>query len=278
MTTLVIGARGSVGRRVLHQLIDVDEPVRASVRALTTADFPLTVPVVEADLSKLDTLDAALEGVEKVFLYPTTATDTAAFAAVAARADVQHVVLLPWTADNAIARHHRDIEAVLASSGLGFTPIRTLVLASNALMWATPTSRGEDLQITKPDSMTAPIHERDIAAVDAASLIGTAGAEVSDTLTGPELLSQRQQVAEIAAATKRAIGIQEITPEQAREQFSRFTDASTAAAIVEFVINADADAGGSPAIDTAEKIVGRTLSTFNDWVFDHLSDYTSAHN
>jgi nucleoside-diphosphate-sugar epimerase len=44
MTTLVIGARGRVGRHVVDQLLAAGESVRASVRNAATADWPAGCP------------------------------------------------------------------------------------------------------------------------------------------------------------------------------------------------------------------------------------------
>jgi uncharacterized protein YbjT (DUF2867 family) len=114
MTTLVIGARGGVGRYVVDQLLAVGEPVRASVREPRAgADLPAAAEVVTADLTRLDTLRPALDGVHRVFLYAPPAS-AEGFAAVAAEAGLERVVLLssgsvllPGMEHNAIAQKLR---------------------------------------------------------------------------------------------------------------------------------------------------------------------------
>ncbi|GAA0589206.1 NAD(P)H-binding protein [Streptomyces crystallinus] len=278
MTTLVIGARGSVGRQVLDQLLALGEPVRASARDPRKADLPAEVPVVAADLTRPRTLPAALDGVRKVFVY-ATATGMADFAAAARAAGVEHVVvlssgsvLLPYARGNAIAEEHRATEAALAASGLRWTPIRPLVLAGNALAWSSSIRAEGVVRLLHPEAATAPIHERDVAAAAVAALTGRPDAAVSDLLTGGELVSQRRQVELIGAAAGRRIRIEELTEAQARREFERFGSPRVAASVVQFIVAAAR--GGSPATGTARRVLGRPPLPFARWAADHAATFT----
>ncbi len=271
MRTLVIGARGSIGRHVVGQLLAAGQPVRASVRDLAKADFPAEVDVVEADLTKPGTLKAALTGVRKVFLYasPEGAQD---FVDVAKDADLGHVVLLssgsvllPYAKGNAIAEEHREVERILSGSGLSWTPIRPLVLANNALNWADSIRDEGVARLFRPESVTAPVHEGDVAAVAVAALLGR---PEDGMLTGPELLTQRRQVELIAAAAGRDIRVEELTESQARQ---RFGDSPTVDAVLQFI--AEAANGGSPAVDTVQRVLGRRATPFEQWAREHAADF-----
>ncbi|WP_158104049.1 NAD(P)H-binding protein [Amycolatopsis pretoriensis] len=277
MTTLVIGARGSVGRHVLDQLSGAGEPVRASVRNPASAALPAGVPVVAADLAAPETLPAALAGVRQVFLY-ATASGTAAFAEAARTAGVEHVVLLssgsvllPSARGNAVAEHHRDVERILETSGLRWTPIRPLVLANNALGWASSIRDAGVVRLPHPEAATAPIHERDIAAVAVAALRDPGREGVSDLLTGGALISQRRQVDVLAEATGQPIRVEELTPAQAQEHFERFGPPEIAKSIVEFI--AAAARGESPKTDTAQRVLGREPLTFAQWAAEHAGEF-----
>jgi len=279
MTTLVIGARGGIGRHVLDQLVAAGEPVRASVRDLATAgDLPPGVEVVAADLTRPETLKPALDGIRKVFVY-ALAEGAEAFADAARSAGVEHIVLmssggllLPWTGNNAIANEHREVEHVMAGSGLRCTPIRPLVLAGNALGWAHSIRRDGTVALAYPEATTAPVHERDIAAVAVAALTDSAGDAVSDLLTGPESLSQRRQVELIGEAIGRPLTVVELSAEQARDRFSRFMPPETAQAIIEYLAHG-LEEGGSPATDTARRVLGREPLPFRRWAADHTADF-----
>ena len=58
MSTLVVGARGAVGRHVVAGLREAEKTVRASVRDRNGFDPPAGVEVVQADLREPATLTA----------------------------------------------------------------------------------------------------------------------------------------------------------------------------------------------------------------------------
>jgi len=277
MSTLVIGARGAVGGHVVAGLLAAGESVRASVRRRTTAVLPPEVEVVESDLTRPETLAPALDGVEQVFLYAAAGTATG-FAEAAAGAGIRQVVLLssgsvllPWAAGNTITEEHREIEDELAAAGLPVTPVRPLVLANNALTWAETIRADGTVELVHPESRAAPIHERDIAAVAVAALTGAGGRAVSDLLTGPELLTQRQQVDLVSAAIGRPLRMVELTPDEARHRFGTDADAATVEAVLAFVAAGTVD-GRSPATSTARDVLGRDPLPFAEWAREHAAD------
>src|SRR5436190_23982331 len=77
---LITGATGGVGREVVSQLIGQGSRIRALTRNPDTADLPAEVDVVRGDLTVPETLGAALDGVDSVFLVWTAPAD--AFPAV----------------------------------------------------------------------------------------------------------------------------------------------------------------------------------------------------
>ncbi|MFD8727626.1 SDR family oxidoreductase [Streptomyces sp. NPDC059611] len=68
MTILVTGATGTVGRRVVEQLLERGEHVRAVTRDPPRAEFPAGVDVVRGDLADPASLESALEGVAGLHL------------------------------------------------------------------------------------------------------------------------------------------------------------------------------------------------------------------
>src|ERR1044071_9923146 len=78
MTILVTGATGNVGRLVVDQLVAAGGYPLGAVRALTNnprkAALPAEVEVVEGYLGRIETLPAALKGVEVLYLAPLPRT------------------------------------------------------------------------------------------------------------------------------------------------------------------------------------------------------------
>lgn len=276
--TLVVGARGAVGAHVLAGLIARGVPVRASARRPETSRFPEGVDVFAADLTDRSTLEAAFDGVGSVFLY-ANADGVEGVIAAARAADVERIVLLssgsvihPTSLGNAITEEHREVEEAFAASDLSVVPIRPLVLATNALSWSFPIKVNDAVALYRPDALTAPIHERDIAAVAVAVLTGAEGA--SGLLTGPGRLSQRDQVAAIGSARGREITIAELSRDDAVSQYVRFMPQHEAEAVLQFLD--DAAAGNSPATDTVTHVLGRPAISFSEWATEHVADFRAA--
>jgi len=274
--TLVMGARGNVGKHVLDDLIARRLPVRASARHPEPGQFPAEIDVHAADLTDPVSLVAAFDGVGQVFLYAHHAGARGVMDA-ARRAGVQRIVLMssgsvvhPTSRGNTITEEHRAVEDTLsAADDLIVIPIRPLVLATNALNWAYPIRTTGTVALYRPEALTAPIHERDIAAVAVAALTGNNDTE--GMLTGPTRTSQRDQVAAIAVATGRYITVDVLTRQEALEQFSRFMSAAEAEAVARFLD--DAADGNSPATDAVDRILGRPASSFDTWAADHAADF-----
>ena len=66
---LVTGATGTIGSEVVTQLLTAGERVRVLTRdPANAAKFGAGVEIAQGDLAKPETLTAAFEGIEKVFL------------------------------------------------------------------------------------------------------------------------------------------------------------------------------------------------------------------
>jgi uncharacterized protein YbjT (DUF2867 family) len=88
---LVTGATGNIGSVLLEELRGA--AVRGLTRDAARAKFPDRVEPVEGDLTREGGLDQALEGVRSLFLLQGLG-DEAEVLATAAKADVEHVVLV----------------------------------------------------------------------------------------------------------------------------------------------------------------------------------------
>lgn len=98
MAILVTGSTGVVGKQVLEHLAGSGAPIRALTRTPEKAQFPEGVAAVQGDLSDVDGLRRAMNGVSTLFLLAPNAADelTQALQAlsVAREAGVKGVVYL----------------------------------------------------------------------------------------------------------------------------------------------------------------------------------------
>lgn len=193
---LVIGATGTIGSKVVGQLRALDERPRALVRDRDKARRLLgeQVEPVVGDLDRPETIEAALAGVDRVFLLTTQSSRQPdwerAVIAAAARAGVAHLVKLSvFRADERsplrFARQHWQAERALEQSGLAWTMVRPVFLMQNLRVMV----RDAAIYTAAGDGRVAMIDARDIAAVAVAALTTPGHEGKIYTLTGPEAVS-----------------------------------------------------------------------------------------
>lgn len=165
-----------------------------------------------------------------------------------------------------------QIERLIETSGCQWTFLRPGMFAANALSWWAPQIRvGDVVRWPHLAASTAPIDERDIAAVAIRALCehGHAGAEY--VLTGPQSLSQFEQVSTISRVIGRSLRIVEISPDEARREL--LTIGPPVA--VDMLLAAWASAIGLPAhvTSTVAEITGAPSKTFHDWATDNAAEF-----
>lgn len=281
---LVIGGTGTVGSKVVAGLARAGAQVRAMVRRPEAARLPGQVEVMRGDLTQPETLDASLDGIEAVFLVWTAppAAVPAALERITKRAPRIVFLSAPiktahplFQQPNPLRRLTEQIERLIEKSGVQWTFLRPGMFAANALAWWAPQIRAGDV-VRWPylEVPTAPIDERDIAAVAVRALCedGHAGAEY--VMTGPESLSHFEQVATIGRVLGRGLRIEEMSPEQARRECPAYVPAAG----VEMLLDAWDAAMGQPAhvTGTVAEITGTPATTFREWAKDNAAAFARA--
>jgi uncharacterized protein YbjT (DUF2867 family) len=278
MTILVTGARGSVAQAVIARLHAAGVPVRAASADPARLTVPPGTEITELRLGEPETFGAALDGVRQVFLYPEPA-GIDAFVASAQAAGVEHVVLLssssvlgPDAESDPLASHHLLVERALAGSGLTCTFLRPDTFAGNALGWAHQIRQGLPVELAYPDASVAPIHPADIADVAVEALIGTRVPRDAVTLTGPQVLTFREQLAVLAAVIDRDIPVVPITHAAAEEQMSRYMPAPVVGSLLAFWAAASQEA--ATVADTTRTLLGTPPRTFQQWARENAAAFT----
>jgi len=278
---LIIGATGTVGRQVLSQLPATSVRVRALARNPDSARLPPHVDVVRGDLTLPETLDGCLGGIDAVFLVWTAPPATIAAALERIANHARRIVFLSaplktphplFQQPNPLRALGEQIERVIETSGLQWTFLRPGMFAANARGWWAPQVRAGDVvrwpHLAVP---TAPIDERDIAAVAVRALCedGHAGAEY--VLTGPQSLSQFEQISTIGRVIGRPLHIEEISPDEARRELLTLMPAF----VVNMLLDAWAAAIGQPAFvtSTVVEVTGAPARTFHGWATDHAAEF-----
>jgi len=273
---LVTGASGQVGRCVVDQLRDVNADIRLSGRNPES----LGADAVYADLTDPTTLPPVLAGVSAVFLYAIP-DGIDGFLAAAKKAGVERIVLLSsQTVVDAIPERrpivemHRVVEEAIAASGISYTFLRPENFASNILMWGWPEMIRADgvLRFPYPESHSDAIHEADIAAVAVKALTESGHEGRGYFLTGPESITQREQLEIIGEAIGKPVRYDELTDAQAREALKPIVPGWVMDAVVGYW--AHTDGVPAPITDEVQRITGAAPRSFKQWATDHVADFS----
>lgn len=257
MTILVTGATGNIGRRIVDQLLDLGEK---DIRALTVdpakAQLPEEVTAVTGYLGKPDTLPAAFEGVDRVYLAPLTATlDTTLN--LLRDAGVGYVVALSGGA------HWQEHADAVSASGLPHTQLGPGEFAENFAGWGPLIASGQPVREPYPNATLAPIAMDDIARVAATLLVDPDQRHHGKMydLTGPVALSRREVAGRIAEGAGVTVTYEQCSRAEAEEALTA-TMGEYAGWYLDLLASNEAipqsanavveELTGTPAIDMAE--------------------------
>jgi len=275
---LVTGATGTVGRQVVSQLLDTGGDVRALVRDPDSAGLPGGVEMLRGDLSDPASLTAALDGVGAVFLVwpftsPEAATDIAPAVVEVIAEQGRRVVYL--SADAAAKQPERfwaKLERLVEQSAAQWTILRPTGFAKNTLMWAEQIRTDGVVRWPYAGAARSLIHEADIAAVAVRALTQEGHTGQTYVLTGPETLTQTEQVHAIGEAVGRPLRFEEVSPHEARPGLvgtlgdEAFADGALQAWAT-FVTQPER------VTSTVQEITGTPARTLREWAADHADDF-----
>ncbi|MFI9250601.1 NAD(P)H-binding protein [Streptomyces sp. NPDC053069] len=274
---LVTGATGNVGRNLVSYLLEAGHPVRALTRDPERAALPDGVEVVQGDLEQPDTLAAALKGVTGAFLFPVHGR-LAGFLGSAVAAGVQHVVLLSsasvtdeYLSKERMGQLNAADEQEVAASGLDWTFVRPGPFMVNDLPWAWGIRAEGVVRAAYGAAVTAPVDERDIAAVAAHALTDPRHRNKAYELTGPQGLSQIERVRILGQVLGRELVFDELTVAEARERMTRYLPGETADSLLRMY--ARQSGATVPVQPTVQEVTGRPAHTYAEWAVHHLEDF-----
>lgn len=280
---LVTGASGNVGRPLVELLVAAGESVRAVTRDPVAAGLPGGVDVVTVPAADPDSVAAALDGVTAVFVNPRAVGPAAAdFLAVARERGVRRVVgLAAINVEDDLDRQpsrfrgdrNREVEQAVTESGLDWVSLRPTTYAVNAIgQWAAQIRAGDVVRTPFPAAAGAPIHERDVAAVAAHALTTDDLLGTRIPLTGPEWLTNAEQVDRIGQAIGKPLRTQQIPVDTARRGMVA-TGAPEPFADAVLAYQATLVDAQPVVLGDVAKILGRPARTFAEWAADHAADF-----
>ncbi|MCX2729719.1 NAD(P)H-binding protein [Saccharopolyspora sp. NFXS83] len=263
-TTLVLGATGKTGRRVLARWRLRGTPVRAASRSSET----------RFDWSDPGTWDAALAGVGAVYVVaPTVPGPVHEFAARAEAAGVQRLVLLSgrgadtW-GDSPFGLDMRSAEDAVRGSALEWTVLRASNFAQNfdEEVFHAPLLAGE--LATPADAVPEPFVDVDDVADAAVAVLSEPGRHAGRIyeLTGPRPITFREAVELISQVSGRSLTYRTISPDAyAATLVDDGLGEADAQHVAEMFVMMDRGLLAATTPDLAA-LLGRAPRTFEDYV------------
>ncbi|MGF1432474.1 SDR family oxidoreductase [Kitasatospora sp. LaBMicrA B282] len=270
---VVTGATGNVGRPLVELLAAAGVPVTAVSRRITTAALPAGVHARPADLADPASLRPALDGAEALFLHDTGPgahlLRTTELVALAKAAGIRRIVLLSsqGVATRPESASHggtgRAIDEAVRRSGVAWTVLRPSGFASNAYGWAESVRTRRTVEAPFGDVGLPTVDPADIAEVAAAALRTDEHVGRTYELTGPALVTPRQQAAALGAALGEPVRFVELTRAEARAHLLHVMPEP----VVETTLGilgepTPAEQRISPIV---EQVLGRPPRSFGDW-------------
>jgi len=258
-TTLVIGARGKTGRRVVDRLAAAGRPVRAASRS---GDTPF-------DWDDPATWAPALNGVHAVYItyypdlaFPGAADTVGSFADQAVAAGARRLVLLSGRGEQGARRAELRVE----SSGADWTLVRCAFFNQNFSETFVDAVRYGRLAMPGGDTTEPFLDADDIADVVFAALTDDRHIGQLYELTGPRLLTLRQAAAEIGSALGRKVQYLPVTPQEYASELVTHGMPDEEAVPLSELIAEVLDGRNSYLTDGVQQALGRPARDFADYV------------
>lgn len=197
---LVVGGRSKIGGALIADLLGRGEYVTALIRSSESASsFPDAVSTIVGDLGDIDSLRAAMNNVDRVFLLCGPAKDEyrlnrnaidAAASARVSRAVRSSILGADPESPSTFVSDHGRCDAYLRDAPLEYTILRPNLFLQNIPETTIPAiDPGGNFYVNAGDARISMVDTRDVAAVGAAVLTEPGHERQEYDVTGPEALS-----------------------------------------------------------------------------------------
>lgn len=279
MRILVCGATGTVGGGVVKLLNGGPVVIRALVRDTARARFPGGVEIVTADDGDPASMDAAVAGVDGIFIMAPIAHLVAvarAIAAAAQRGGAPHLALLSSLSveadDNEHAALHRTAEEAVTGSGSPWTILRGGQFMSNTLRWADAVRSAREVRPYLRDRATAIVHPADISAMAAKALTEPGHHGKTYGLTGGEPVKPSECARILSDTLGFDIRYVELTDDEAEQSYVKlFEDTPEVRAKLRSL--REPDVPWERVRPDVEQVLGRPPLTYARWARDNADAF-----
>ncbi len=284
---LVTGATGTVASELVKELSGSSVRVRAMVHYAHKASLigQPGVEIVEASYERPESLDRAMEGIERVFLVappsPNQVEQEVHVIEAAKRAGVQHIVkqsILHAGPDSPVPMESWNgrIEEILINSGVPYTILQPNTFMQILLSFAPVVVNDGVVLSPIGDARVSMIDARDVATVAAEILVFGGHLGERHVLTGPQAISFDDIAQRLSRALDRDIRNHVMSPDETRELLMRM-------GIPDWYVKADLKlaeeyrlGGAAEVTNDVEEITGHPACTFDRFAEDHKEAFLRA--
>lgn len=256
---LVLGATGKTGRRVADRLTALGKNVRLGSRSASPS----------FDWHNPEGWAKVLEGVSKAYItfQPDLAVPAAfeaitAFTKEAVAAGVQHLVILSGRGEEEAQR----CEEIVMSSGVDWTVVRCDWFSQNfSESFFMDSILAGHVAVPRTETKVPYVDVDDIADVVVASLTEEGHAGKVHELTGPDLLTFNEVVAEISKATGRDIQLHPIGLEEYAAMLEEHGVPEDYRWLINYLFTYVLDGRNSSITNGVEQALGRKAKSFTQY-------------
>jgi len=283
---LVIGATGNIGSEATQQLVSKGADVRVLARDTAKARAVLgpKVEVVQGDLSRPDTVAAAMAGAEKLFLVTPLHLDQIAMksAAIQAakKAGVKHIVMSTGIgaapdAGVEIGRWHGKNQEEVKATGIAYTFLQPTFFMQNMLMFADAIRAQGAFYLPLGDSKVSWVDARDIAEVGVVALTGAGHENKEYPITGGEAINCAGMAQTISGVLGKTVNYVDVPLAAAKEGMTAAGMPEKLADMMNELYALGPAGHLAYVADTVERVTGHPPRSFRQFAMDHAAAFKS---
>jgi uncharacterized protein YbjT (DUF2867 family) len=272
---LVAGATGNVGSSLVRELLATGERPRAFVRDLEKGREVLGdgVELAEGDFERPETIDAALDGADRLFVLtpstPRLREHERNLLEAAKRARVRVVKVSALTAGEQspmeTIRAHGEAEQDLKRSGLPYTILQPSFYMQNVFAMV----NGGVIATAAGAGRVSMVDTRDVGAAAAAVLTDAGHDGKTYVLTGREALTFDEAAQTLSEATGTEIRHVSVTEDDIRNALRQMTGDEWLANLLAALSAVIADDQLATVTDSLRALAGRAPRSLSDFARDH---------
>ncbi len=281
---LVIGATGNIGSAATQQLVSKGADVRVLARDTAKARAVLgpKVQVVQGDLSRPDTVAAAMAGAEKLFLVTPLHLDQIAMKSTAIqaakKAGVKHIVMSTGIgaapdAGVEIGRWHGKNQEEVKATGIAYTFLQPTFFMQNMLMFADAIRAQGAFYLPLGDSKVSWVDARDIAEVGVVALTGAGHENKEYPITGGEAINCAGMAQTISGVLGKTVNYVDVPLAAAKEGMTAAGMPEKLADMMNELYALGPAGHLAYVADTVERVTGHPPRSFRQFVENHAAAF-----